>query len=169
MERQGGEDGHEPVRQAHDGQEQRSRWVAVEATVTVTIRMPTAMVEALKREAEQQNVRGYQTLMKRWIEDRLTGDRVIAARRLGPVVRHLETRNANCSGSWMRQILTTSGRTPMATGHRPRSPRTSKATTCRPSVYAQSGTCADFCSDQGQWTAALLRHLLARRMTQGDP
>ena len=76
------------MRQAQDGQttiEAGSR-----STVTVTIRMPTAMIEALKREAEQQNVRGYQTLMKRWIEDRLTGDRVIAARRLGPVLRQLE-------------------------------------------------------------------------------
>jgi hypothetical protein len=58
--------------------------------VTVTIRMPVTMVEALKREAERQHVRGYQTLLKLWIEDRLAGDQVIPARRLRPVLRHLE-------------------------------------------------------------------------------
>ncbi len=77
------------VRQTRDGQTAIDAGSRSAATVTVTIRMPTAMVEALKREAERQQVRGYQTLMKRWIEDRLAGDRVIAARRLGPVLRHL--------------------------------------------------------------------------------
>src|SRR5262245_2189984 len=57
------------------------------ATVTVTIRMPVAMVEALKTEAERQGVRGYQTLLKRWIDERLAGDRVIPAPRLSPVLR----------------------------------------------------------------------------------
>jgi hypothetical protein len=60
------------------------------ATVTVTIRMPASMVEALKTEAQRQGVRGYQTLMKLWIEDRLAGDRVIPARRLRIVLRRLE-------------------------------------------------------------------------------
>src|SRR5262245_66401328 len=60
------------------------------AMVTVTIRMPVAMVEALKREAERQQVRGYQTLLKQWIEDRLAGDHVIPAQRLKPVLRRLQ-------------------------------------------------------------------------------
>jgi hypothetical protein len=59
------------------------------ATVTVTIRMPIAMVEALKAEAKRQQVRGYQTLMKLWIEDRLATEHVIPARRLRPVLRRL--------------------------------------------------------------------------------
>lgn len=68
------------------GADARSRSVAA---VTVTIRMPAEMVEALKREAERQGVRGYQTLLKLWIEDRLAGDRVVSARRLTPVLQNL--------------------------------------------------------------------------------
>jgi hypothetical protein len=60
------------------------------ATVTVTIRMPAAMVEALKREAQHQGVRGYQTLLKLWIEERLEGERLIAVRRLRPVLRRVQ-------------------------------------------------------------------------------
>jgi len=60
------------------------------ATVTVTIRMTEGMVEALKREAQHQGVRGYQTLMKLWIEERLDGDRLVAASRLTPVLRRLQ-------------------------------------------------------------------------------
>ncbi|MGH2519677.1 MAG: hypothetical protein ACRDF8_07740, partial [Chloroflexota bacterium] len=44
-----------------------------EPTIPVTVRMPAAMVAALKEQAQRQGVRGYQTLMKRWIEERLSG------------------------------------------------------------------------------------------------
>jgi hypothetical protein len=51
-----------------------------ETTIPVTVRMPASMLAALKEQAQRQGVRGYQTLMKRWIEERLTGERVISAR-----------------------------------------------------------------------------------------
>jgi hypothetical protein len=66
--------------------------------VTVTLRMPIVMVEALKREAQQQGVRGYQTLMKSWIEERLDGDRLIAARRLTLVLRILQDAERELQG-----------------------------------------------------------------------
>jgi hypothetical protein len=49
-------------------------------TIPVTVRMPAAMVAALKERAQHEGLRGYQTLMKRWIEERLAGERVISAR-----------------------------------------------------------------------------------------
>jgi len=52
----------------------------LELTIPVTIRMPASMVAALKEEAERQGVRGYQTLMKRWIDERLSGEGVVSAR-----------------------------------------------------------------------------------------
>lgn len=52
----------------------------VEGTIPVTIRMPASIVAALKEQAEREGVRGYQTLMKRWIEERLSGEPVISAR-----------------------------------------------------------------------------------------
>src|SRR3954453_4683351 len=78
------------MQRAQRGQERSDGGSRSTATVTVTIRMPTAVVEALKAEAERQQVRGYQTLMKLRIEDRLAGDSVISARRLGPVLRRLQ-------------------------------------------------------------------------------
>src|SRR5262245_3207038 len=60
------------------------------ATVTVTIRMPVVMVESLKTEAQHQGVRGYQTLLRLWIEERLDGERLVAARHLRPILRRLQ-------------------------------------------------------------------------------
>jgi hypothetical protein len=78
-----------PIQQSHsNGGPRRERQPT--ATVTVTIRMPVTMVDALKSEAQLQGVRGYQTLLKRWIEERLDGDRLLAARRLEPVLRSLQ-------------------------------------------------------------------------------
>jgi len=58
-------------------------------TIPVTVRMPASMVSALKEEAQRQGLRGYQTLMKRWIEERLTGERVISARQVASALGQL--------------------------------------------------------------------------------
>ena len=58
-------------------------------TRPVTIRMPAPMVEALKAEAERQGVRGYQTLMKQWLSERLSGEPLISASQLGRALRQL--------------------------------------------------------------------------------
>ncbi|MDE3075425.1 MAG: hypothetical protein KGJ86_08350 [Chloroflexota bacterium] len=52
----------------------------LEQTIPVTIRMPASMVAALKEEAQRQGVRGYQTLMKRWIAERLAGEQLVSTR-----------------------------------------------------------------------------------------
>ena len=62
-----------------------------ETTVPVTVRMPASMVAALKEHAQRQGVRGYQTLMKRWIEERLTGERVISAREVEHALGQLQS------------------------------------------------------------------------------
>lgn len=58
-------------------------------TILVTIRMPTTMVEALKAEAERQGSRGYQTLMKQWLRERLTGERLISMTQLLAALQQL--------------------------------------------------------------------------------
>jgi len=50
----------------------RAGGLDVERTVPVTIRLPVSMMGALKVEAEKRHVRGYQTLLQRWIGERLT-------------------------------------------------------------------------------------------------
>ncbi len=62
-----------------------------EATIPVTLRMPASMVASLKDQARRQGVRGYQTLMKRWIEERLTGEPVISARDVSNVLGQLHS------------------------------------------------------------------------------
>ncbi len=57
--------------------------------VPVLIRMPASMVDALKVEATRQGVRGYQTLMKQWIQERLTGERVVSVRQIEDSLRPL--------------------------------------------------------------------------------
>jgi predicted DNA binding CopG/RHH family protein len=47
-------------------------------TVPVTIRMRGDMIDRLKDEAARAGVRGYQTLIKQWIEERLNGEPMIA-------------------------------------------------------------------------------------------
>jgi hypothetical protein len=66
-----------------------SRREGVGRTRPVTIRMPAPMVEALKAEAERQGVRGYQTLMKQWLSERLNGEPLISASELGRALRQL--------------------------------------------------------------------------------
>jgi hypothetical protein len=62
-----------------------------ETTIPVTVRMPASMVAALREHAQRQGVRGYQTLMKRWIEERLTGERVISAREVESALEQLHS------------------------------------------------------------------------------
>jgi predicted DNA-binding protein len=59
-----------------------------EHSVPVTIRMPIEMVDRLRYEARRLGVRGYQTLMKDWIRQRLESDdtvRAAVAEALAPV------------------------------------------------------------------------------------
>ena len=60
-----------------------------ERTVPITVRMPVSMVEALKAEAERRGLRGYQTLLKQWIEERLTGEPTVSARQVADILRPL--------------------------------------------------------------------------------
>jgi len=50
------------------------------------------MVAALKAEAEREGVRGYQTLLKQWIEERLSGEKVVSVRRVAAVLKPLQQR-----------------------------------------------------------------------------
>jgi predicted DNA binding CopG/RHH family protein len=61
----------------------------VERTVPVTIRMSVSMVEALKAEATRRGVRGYQTLLKQWVEERLSGEPTVSARQVADMLRPL--------------------------------------------------------------------------------
>lgn len=61
-----------------------------EPLIPVTIRMPAMMVAALKAEAEREGVRGYQTLLKQWIEERLSGEKVVSVRQVADVLRPLQ-------------------------------------------------------------------------------
>ena len=68
----------------------RAGALPVDRTVSVTIRMSGAMVAELKEEAARQGVRGYQTLLKQWIEERLAGEPMVSARELAKMIRPLE-------------------------------------------------------------------------------
>jgi len=68
----------------------RAGALPVDRTVPVTIRMSGAMVAGLKEEAARQGVRGYQTLLKQWIEERLADEPMVSARELAKIMRPLE-------------------------------------------------------------------------------
>jgi hypothetical protein len=57
--------------------------------VSVTLRMPSSMIDALKAEAQRRGVRGYQTLMKQWIDERLAGEPSVSASQLAAVMERL--------------------------------------------------------------------------------
>jgi len=61
-----------------------------EPLIPVTIRMPASMVAALKAAADRQGVRGYQTLLKQWVEERLSGEKVVSARRVATMLKPLQ-------------------------------------------------------------------------------
>ena len=58
--------------------------------IPVTVRMPATMLSALKEEAGRQGVRGYQTLLKRWIEERLAGETVVSVRQVAVALKPLQ-------------------------------------------------------------------------------
>jgi hypothetical protein len=51
-----------------------------EQSVSVTIRLPVATLDALRLAAKRLGVRGYQTLMKMWIDERLRDDDLVSRR-----------------------------------------------------------------------------------------
>ena len=63
-------------------------------TIPVTVRMPASMIAALKDHAERQGVRGYQTLMKRWIEERLAGEALVSTREVAAALGQLHAAEA---------------------------------------------------------------------------
>ena len=71
-------------------EEARQAGRTIEPLIPVTIRMPATMVAALKAEAEREGVRGYQTLLKQWIEERLSGEKVVSVRRVAAVLKPLQ-------------------------------------------------------------------------------
>ena len=73
-------------------EEARQAGRTIEPLIPVTIRMPATMVAALKAEAEREGVRGYQTLLKQWIEERLSGEKVVSVRRVAAVLKPLQQR-----------------------------------------------------------------------------
>jgi hypothetical protein len=64
----------------------RSRGV-VAGSIPVTIRMPAGMIDRLKDEAARAGARGYQTLIKQWIEDRLQKEPMMAVRQVRALVK----------------------------------------------------------------------------------
>lgn len=86
VERTGTEELRELQRHAQELREQPGS----AKSVSVTLRMPVATVDALRLRAKRLGVRGYQTLMKEWIEDRLRADdpisRAEVERALQPLV-----------------------------------------------------------------------------------
>ena len=60
-------------------------------TVPVTIRMPADMINRLKDEAARAGARGYQTLIKQWIEERLNDEPMIAKSTLRVFVEPIAT------------------------------------------------------------------------------
>lgn len=72
---------------AHAYRDSRARG---QDSISVTIRMRPETIDALRLEAHRLGVRGYQTLMKRYIDDRLRHRELVSAvdikRRLGPVL-----------------------------------------------------------------------------------
>ena len=71
-------------------EEARQAGRTIEPLIPVTIRMPATMVAALKAEAEREGVRGYQTLLKQWIKERLSGEKVVSVRRVAAVLKPLQ-------------------------------------------------------------------------------
>jgi len=70
--------------------EARQAGYPIEPLIPITVRMPASMVAALKAEADRQGVRGYQTLLKQWVEERLSGEKVVSARRVATVLKPLQ-------------------------------------------------------------------------------
>jgi len=70
--------------------EARQAGYPIEPLIPITVRMPASMVAALKTEADRQGVRGYQTLLKQWVEERLSGEKVVSARRVATVLKPLQ-------------------------------------------------------------------------------
>lgn len=62
----------------------------IEPLIPVTIRMPASMLAALKEEADRQGVRGYQTLLKQWLDERLTGEKLVSVRRVAAILLPLQ-------------------------------------------------------------------------------
>jgi len=62
----------------------------IEPLIPITVRMPASMVAALKAEADRQGVRGYQTLLKQWVEGRLSGEKMVSVRRVATVLKPLQ-------------------------------------------------------------------------------
>jgi predicted DNA binding CopG/RHH family protein len=54
-------------------------------TVPITIRMDPEVIDELKTRADKLGVRGYQTLIKQWINDRLTDQDLISATALAEI------------------------------------------------------------------------------------
>lgn len=73
-----------------EGEEARRAGHALDPLIPVTVRMPAAMVAALKAEADRQGVRGYQTLLKQWIEERLAGETVVSVRQVAVALKPLQ-------------------------------------------------------------------------------
>jgi len=55
-------------------------------TVPITIRIEPAMVDALREEADRLGARGYQTVLKQWIRERLAREEALQERRHRPQV-----------------------------------------------------------------------------------
>jgi hypothetical protein len=76
-------------------EEYRKNWAQGHNTVSVTIRMRPETVDALRYEARRLGVRGYQTLLKQWIDDRLHDRDMVSyaevRRALGPILRLSES------------------------------------------------------------------------------
>lgn len=73
-----------------EADEARRAGHAVEPLIPITMRMPVSMVAALKEEADRQGVRGYQTLLKQWVEERLSGEKVVSVRQVATVLKPLQ-------------------------------------------------------------------------------
>jgi catechol 2,3-dioxygenase-like lactoylglutathione lyase family enzyme len=91
IERTSGEEVDDLRRQAEELVSSRGHG---ESTVSVTIRMRPEVVDRLRLEAHSQGVRGYQTLLKQWIDERLAAHTMIStaevARSLEPIQQLLE-------------------------------------------------------------------------------
>jgi hypothetical protein len=78
------------VTSARDAGRLRVGGIDAERTVLVTMRMPASMVTALKAAAERYGVRGYQPLIRQWIDERLSGEQLVSARQLADALEPLQ-------------------------------------------------------------------------------
>jgi len=78
------------VASAHDAGSLRVGGIDAERTVLVTMRMPVSMVTALKAAAQRYGVRGYQPLIRQWIDERLSGEQLVSARQLADALEPLQ-------------------------------------------------------------------------------